>query len=129
MYAHSPQEKEQQSKENQVQLEQTDTDAENSEDEQTGYEFTIGDAKIILPNDYGYEDSSNESIECYLLYLEPEKPTSKFLLVYYYVPFLVIYGGKYSEKTPKMLIITHFMLLIYVLLKVNAYLCGIIFAV
>ena len=77
-------EKEQQSKENQVQLEQTDTDAENSEDEQTGYEFTIGDAKIILPNDYGYEDSSNESIECYLLYLEPEKPTSKFLLVYYY---------------------------------------------
>ena len=43
--------------------------------------------------------------------------------------FLVILGYKYSEKYPKMLINRSFVQLIYVLLKVNAYLCGIIFAV
>ena len=68
----------------QTEQEQAVTSVESSEVEQTGYEFTIGDAKIILPNDYGYEDYSTDSIESYMLYLEPEKAVQDFLLTYYF---------------------------------------------
>ena len=46
------------------------------------------------------------------------------MLVFYYSYF----GYKYSEKVPKILIIGCFLPLFYALLKVFAYLCGIIFA-
>ena len=58
--------------------------AQEQENDASAYRFTVEDATIVLPNDYGYEDYSTDSIKSYVLYLLPDKSLADYLMVYYY---------------------------------------------